>query len=61
MREYRCRYCGWWLFSSDAACGHVEVWCRNRRCDRRQTVRLAAPLAGQLRPAPLPQRVSGPA
>lgn len=40
MIEYRCRACGWWLFSSDAEHGKVEVTCGNRRCDKRQTVYL---------------------
>lgn len=40
MIEYRCRSCGWWLFSSDAEHGKVEVTCSNRRCEKRQTIYL---------------------
>lgn len=40
LLEYRCRKCGWWLFSSDAEAGRVEVTCKNRRCECRQTVYL---------------------
>jgi hypothetical protein len=44
LKEYRCAKCGWWLFSSDADIGRVEVTCKNRRCEKRQTVYLGARL-----------------
>ena len=40
MIEYRCAKCGWWLFSSDATRGKIEVTCSNRRCEKRQTIYL---------------------
>jgi hypothetical protein len=44
LQEYRCRKCNWWLFSSDAEAGRVEVTCKNRRCECRQTVYLGGRL-----------------
>jgi hypothetical protein len=44
LTEYRCRKCNWWLFSSDAEGGRVEVTCQNRRCGCRQTVYLGGRL-----------------
>lgn len=47
MNEYRCIKCGWWLFSSDAPHGKIEVTCGNRRCEKRQTVFLGGRKAAQ--------------
>ncbi len=45
MQEYRCRYCGYYLFSTDAERGRIRAICR--QCRRPQVI--------ELRPAPAPE------
>lgn len=50
MQEHRCKYCGWWVTTTDVPYGSVTVVCLNRRCGKRQTVKVA-PLRDRLLPA----------